>query len=116
MGGKKGTSLHPMDVKLWIEIDDAWGEEMGEAFKVEKSISHPSLDRDHTVSYMKLYSCPLDVAPERKDHFSTRQEGTIATVLEDMEPVSSRWNSRVKAEVYQACARWWWISALQQGF
>ncbi|EHY53392.1 hypothetical protein HRR83_003599 [Exophiala dermatitidis] len=77
------------------------GEAMDTSFKVEKRVKHSTFDPDNGVSTLKLYSCPLDVPPERNDHFSIRHEGTIVTVLEDLQPAAARWNPRWQDQVYR---------------
>ncbi|KAL2404054.1 hypothetical protein ABEF95_005446 [Exophiala dermatitidis] len=100
--------LHDFDDEKYCRGRMGWavakGEAMDTSFKVERHMEQTTFHHDdslptHLSVALELFSCQVDVPPERHDHPRVRHEGTIVTELTHLPPPEARWNSRLQHKV-----------------
>lgn len=80
---------------------DLQGQQLDATFKIRRQIDMHFLEDDELYTKVRLFSCPLDDAPENKKHISVRKEGSIGIRFQDHEVTTSRWNKKLNAVAYK---------------
>ncbi|KAK5090422.1 hypothetical protein LTR05_000594 [Lithohypha guttulata] len=78
------------------------GQEIDSDFKVARTVKTSVKDGEEWRSKLTLYSCPLDVPPERPDHVSIVREGVVITQFTSLSNVDrSKYSDEFSMTVYR---------------